>query len=200
MVKAQSLVYGDIFLAIESTLVWYCGLVQDSQDTSRTVAGAVWVSAKRRRLWRSLSSAAFLAVALMCATVTCQKDHTHGFRLEKSQHAFTLVSSHWYLRVVELLDDSFTLFADVANTDKFCLTVTLKESAAYSLNHNGSGASARHAAVLNVPKDTNWRNVFRTIVLWRPWWRHSYLHMNFRWLMVFLNSKWTHLSDKQKII
>lgn len=42
----------------------------DSQETSTTVAGAVWVSAKRRRLWRSLSSAAFLAVALICATVT----------------------------------------------------------------------------------------------------------------------------------
>ena len=42
----------------------------DLQDTSTTVAGVVWVSAKRRKLWRSLSSAAFLAVALMCATVT----------------------------------------------------------------------------------------------------------------------------------
>lgn len=52
------------------------GLAQNSQDTSTTVAGAVWVSAKRRRLWRSLSSAAFLAVALMCATVTCRKDRT----------------------------------------------------------------------------------------------------------------------------
>jgi len=41
-----------------------------SQDTSTTVAGAAWVSAKRRRLCRSLSSAAFLAVALMWATVT----------------------------------------------------------------------------------------------------------------------------------
>lgn len=77
--------------------------------------------------------------------------------------------SHWYLRVVELLDDCFTLFADVANTNEFCLTVTLKESAAYSLNHNSSGASARYAAVLNVPEDTNWRNVFRTVVLWRAW-------------------------------
>lgn len=42
----------------------------NSQETRTTVAGAVWVSAKRRKLWRSLSSAAFLAVALMCATVT----------------------------------------------------------------------------------------------------------------------------------
>lgn len=41
-----------------------------SQDTSTTVAGAAWVSAKRRRLCLSLSSAAFLAVALMWATVT----------------------------------------------------------------------------------------------------------------------------------
>lgn len=80
-----------------------------------------------------------------------------------------LVSSHWYLRVVELLDDSFALFADVANANKFRLTVTLKESAAYSLNHDSSGASARYTAVLNVPKDTDWRNVFRTVVLWRAW-------------------------------
>lgn len=42
----------------------------NSHDTRTTVAGAVWVSAKRRKLWRSLSSAAFLAVALICATVT----------------------------------------------------------------------------------------------------------------------------------
>lgn len=84
MVKGQSLFYADIFLAIELTRAWYGGLVQNSQDTSMTVAGAVWVSAKRRRLWRSLSSAAFLAVALMCATVTCQKDRIHGFRLEKT--------------------------------------------------------------------------------------------------------------------
>lgn len=46
----------------------------NSQDTSTTVAGAVWVSAKRLRLWRSLSSAAFLAVALICATVTCREN------------------------------------------------------------------------------------------------------------------------------
>ncbi len=39
-------------------------------ETTMTVAGAACVSANLRRLWRSLSSAAFLAVALMCATVT----------------------------------------------------------------------------------------------------------------------------------
>lgn len=73
--EGQCLFHVDIFWH------WGCNfdmvaLVQNSQDTSTTVAGAAWVSAKRRRLWRSLSSAAFLAVALMCATVTCQNDHT----------------------------------------------------------------------------------------------------------------------------
>ena len=41
---------------------------------STTVAGGLWVSANLLRLWRSLSSAAFLAVALMWATVTCKQE------------------------------------------------------------------------------------------------------------------------------
>lgn len=45
-----------------SILLFY---VTDSQETTITVAGAVCVSANRLRLCRSLSSAAFLAVAFM---------------------------------------------------------------------------------------------------------------------------------------
>lgn len=58
-------------LAVDFSLHLYNDAsVLDLQETSTTVAGAAWVSAKRRKLWRSLSSAAFLAVALICATVT----------------------------------------------------------------------------------------------------------------------------------
>lgn len=74
-----------------------------------------------------------------------------------------------YLAVVELLDDGFTLFADITDADEFCLAVTSKETAANSLDHSSSRASAGHAAVLNVPEDAHWREVLRTTILWRPW-------------------------------
>ena len=41
-----------------------------SPEMRTTVAGLPKVCAKRRKLWRNLSSAAFLEVALMCTTVT----------------------------------------------------------------------------------------------------------------------------------
>lgn len=90
--------------------LWYSGASEDSQDTSTTVAGAVWVSAKRRRLWRSLSSAAFLAVALMCATVTCQNHYTR-IQIRNIQHCFILVKaigtwqllSSWMTALLSLL-------------------------------------------------------------------------------------------------
>lgn len=74
------------------------------------------------------------------------------------------------------MDDGFALLADVANANKLCLAVTLKESSAYSLDYNSSGAPAWHAAVLNVPKDSNWGNVFRTVVFWRPWNKDTVSH------------------------
>lgn len=73
----------------------------------------------------------------------------------------------WYLAVVELLDDSFTLLADITHTNEFCLTVALKEAAANSLDHSSSRASTWHTAVLNVPEDTYRRYVLRTAILWR---------------------------------
>lgn len=95
------------------------------------------------------------------------KPITQGFR----GAIFNGGQSSRYLAVVKLLDHSFALLADVADANEFGLPVTPKEAAAYSLDHNGGGASARHAAVLDVPEDANRRNVFRTVVLWRPWWR-----------------------------
>lgn len=74
----------------------------------------------------------------------------------------------WHLAVVELLDDGFTLFADVTDADEFRLAMTPKETAANSLDHSSSRASAGHTAVLDVPEDAHWREVLRTAVLWRP--------------------------------
>lgn len=73
----------------------------------------------------------------------------------------------WYLAVVELLDDSFTLLADITDANELCLTVALKEMAANTLDHSSSRATAGHAAVLNVPEDTHRRDVLRTTILWR---------------------------------
>lgn len=56
----------------------HCSWVPHLLDTRTTVAGAVCVSANLLRLCRSLSSAAFLAVALMCATVTCGNTWKHS--------------------------------------------------------------------------------------------------------------------------
>ena len=74
----------------------------------------------------------------------------------------------WYLAVVELLNDSFTLLADITHANEFGLAVALKEAATYSLDHSSRRASTRYTAVLNVPEDTHWRKVFRTTILWRP--------------------------------
>lgn len=147
----------------------------NSQDTRTTVAGAVWVSAKRRRLWRSLSSAAFLAVALMCATVTLSRKSgdtalqiliclIYSITLEISP---SNIHCCMYLAVVELLDDGFAFLANVTDTNEFCLTMTLEEIAADTLDHSSSRASTGNTAVLNVPEDTHWRDVLRTIILWR---------------------------------
>lgn len=81
------------------------------QDTSTTVAGAVWVSAKRRRLCRSLSSAAFLAVALMCATVTCKSPFMKHLNYSSfwTVNHYTLkpfngyISSVWYYTFILLI-------------------------------------------------------------------------------------------------
>lgn len=85
----------------------------------------------------------------------------HLFRYEDIRHYC------WYLAVVELLDDSFTLLADITNTNEFCLAVALKKTAANTLDHSSSRASAGHAAVLNVPEDTHRRDVLRTNIFWR---------------------------------
>lgn len=82
-------------------------------------------------------------------------------------------SSRRHLAVVELLDDGFALLADVADADELGLAVALEEPAAYPLDHDGGGASARHAAVLDVPEDAHRRNVFRAIVLWGAWGTHG---------------------------
>lgn len=74
-----------------------------------------------------------------------------------------------YLAVVELLDDSFTLFADITDANEFRLAVTSKEAAANPLDHSSGRASAGHAAVLDVPEDAHWREVLRPAILWRPW-------------------------------
>lgn len=74
----------------------------------------------------------------------------------------------WYLAVVELLDDSFTLLADITDTNEFCLTMTLEETATNTLYHSSSRASTGNTAVLNVPEHTHWRDVLGTI-LWRTW-------------------------------
>lgn len=71
------------------------------------------------------------------------------------------------LAVVKLLDDGFTLLADITDADEFCLAVALKEMAANTLDHSAGRASARHVAVLDVPEDAHRRDVFRTAVLWR---------------------------------
>lgn len=73
----------------------------------------------------------------------------------------------WYLAVVELLDYSFTLLADITDANEFRLTVALKETATDTLDHSSSRASTGHAAVLNVPEDTHRRDVLRTPILWR---------------------------------
>lgn len=87
-------------------------------------------------------------------------------------------SSLRHLAVVELLDDGFALLADVADADELGLAVALEEPAAYPLNHDSGRASARHAAVLDVPEDTHGRNVFGAVVLWGAW-KTQYIH--FRW-------------------
>lgn len=63
-------------------------------DTRTTVAGAVCVSANLLRLCLSLSSAAFLAVALICATVTCGNTQIHT---EEKLHC-ELCLHQWNLR------------------------------------------------------------------------------------------------------
>lgn len=60
-----------------------------------TVAGVVCVSAKRLRLCRSLSSAAFLAVAFMWATVTYEN------RKKKSKYKNNLKPFFFFLQVIE---------------------------------------------------------------------------------------------------
>lgn len=72
----------------------------------------------------------------------------------------------WYLAVVELLNDSFTLLADVTDTDELRLPVALEKTAANSLNHSAGRASTRHAAVLNVPEDSDRGDVLYTGALW----------------------------------
>lgn len=71
------------------------------------------------------------------------------------------------LAVVELLDNSFTLLADITDANELCLTVALEKAAANTLDHSSSRASTRHAAVLNVPEDAHWRDVLWTTALWR---------------------------------
>lgn len=76
-------------------------------------------------------------------------------------------SSSRYLAVVQLLNDSLAFLADITNANKFRLSVTLKEMAANTLDHGSSRTSAGDIAVLNVPKDANWRNVLTPTTLWR---------------------------------
>lgn len=110
---------------------------------------------------------------------------THFFKLAYSvqmltetipyiQHKENEAQLGRYLAVVELLNDSFALLVDVAHTNEFCLPVGLEEAAANSLDHSPGGAPAGHAAVLNVPEDAHWREVFRNTGLWRTWWRSSH--------------------------
>lgn len=72
------------------------------------------------------------------------------------------------LAVVELLDDGFTLLADITDANEFGLTVTLEETTANTLDHGSSRATTGNTAVLNVPEDPHWRDVLGTTVLWRP--------------------------------
>lgn len=43
-----------------------------------------------------------------------------------------------YLAVVELLDDCFAFFANITDTNEFCLTMTLEEIATNTLDHSSS--------------------------------------------------------------
>lgn len=171
MVKREYLFYLDIHFGYRvATLIGWSvrGLTGHQYNRCR---GSVGLGEAPQALAKLVVSS-----ILGCSVDVCNSNLSKSLHTDSDQKYSTLLrigESNWYLAVVELLDDSFTLLADVANTDKFCLTVTLKEPAAYSLNHNGSRTSARYTAVLNVPKDTDWRNVFRTVVLWRPWSRHS---------------------------
>lgn len=78
-----------------------------------------------------------------------------------------------YLAVVELLNDSFAFLVDVTHTNELCFPVALEEAAANALNNCPSGASTGHAAVLNVPEDAHWREVFRNTGLWGTWQRFA---------------------------
>lgn len=71
------------------------------------------------------------------------------------------------LAVVELLNDSFAFLVDVTHTNEFCFPVALEESVANALDNCPGGAPAGHAAILDVPEDAYWREVFRNTGLWR---------------------------------
>lgn len=59
-----------------------------------SVAGAGWLCAKRRMLWRSLSSAAFLAVALMWTTSTYNTISEHVLYIFNRQQRIKIASAY----------------------------------------------------------------------------------------------------------
>lgn len=79
-----------------------------------------------------------------------------------------------YLAVVELLDDSLVLLADVTDADELCLAVALEEAVADALDHSTSRTATGHAAVLNVPKHTHRSYVLWGPTLWRTWQNNEY--------------------------
>ena len=72
-----------------------------------------------------------------------------------------------YLAVVELLNNSFTLLADITDANELGLTVALEKAAANALDHRSSRAATGHAAVLDVPEDAHRRDVLWASALWR---------------------------------